>query len=59
MSKGAIPTMTGVRLAAALWVFFFHTQQNVGTLFGLPVLSQHECMASSAGLQTRVDHVFL
>jgi peptidoglycan/LPS O-acetylase OafA/YrhL len=32
--------MTGIRGVAALWVLFFHAQQNAGALFGLSVLER-------------------
>jgi len=41
MSKRqGIPSMTGVRGVAALWVLVFHSGQNAGAIFGLPVLEK-------------------
>lgn len=33
-----IPSLTGIRGIAALWVMLFHAQQDAGTIFGLPLL---------------------
>jgi peptidoglycan/LPS O-acetylase OafA/YrhL len=38
--RQSIPSLTGIRGVAALWVLFFHAGQNAGTLFGLPLLEQ-------------------
>jgi peptidoglycan/LPS O-acetylase OafA/YrhL len=41
MSKlRGIPSMTGIRGVAALWVLLFHCGQNAGAYFGLPVLER-------------------
>jgi len=42
MSKRkGIPSLTGIRGVAAVWVMLFHAQQNAGTLFGLPALERN------------------
>ncbi len=42
MSKRqGIPSMTGIRGVAAIWVLLFHCGQNAGTLFGLPMLERN------------------
>jgi peptidoglycan/LPS O-acetylase OafA/YrhL len=41
MSKRqSIPSLTGIRGVAALWVLVFHAQQDAGILFGLPMLER-------------------
>jgi peptidoglycan/LPS O-acetylase OafA/YrhL len=35
-----VPSMTGIRGIAALWVMLYHAQQSAGKIFGLPFLEQ-------------------